>query len=351
MSIETLSSISARFARSTALAVGVGLFCGLGSTLATSTPALAAGVAPGQATPVQREQAQSRFLRGKEKFSKGDHAGALTEFNASLDIVASPNARLFVGRCLREMGRLVEAYVELGRTEIEAKELAKDDPRYEKAGQSAREERSKLQPRLGFVEVEIAHAEPTTILKVGNDEVRPGGWNEPIPVMPGNAEIVATTQGRAPVQRTIEIKANERKRVSLDTAEGAAIAGSEPTPEPSTTPAAASTPLHSAAYVAGGAAIVGLGLFTVFGIMANGTYSNLEKACPNGPCPPGHAADISEGRTQQTVANIGLAVFVIGAAAGVTLWAVSAPSSKGRAPSRSARATASPTFVGFQGVF
>ncbi len=349
MNIEFVSSTSARFTRRAVLVIGIGLFGGIGGTIATSSLALAAGVAPGQATAVQREQAQSRFLRGRERFTKGDHAGALTEFNASLDIVASPNTRLFVGRCLREMGRLVEAYVELGRTEIEAKELAKDDPRYEKAGQSAREERGKLEPRLGFVQVEIANAEPTTLLKVGNDEVRPGGWNEPIPVMPGNAEIVATTEGRAPVQRTIEIKANERKRVSLDTAEGAPIAGAEATPVPSTPPSSSSHPLRSAAYVAGGAAIVGLGLFTVFGIMSNGTYSDLETACPNGPCPPGHAADVSVGKTQQTVANVGLAVFAIGAAAGVTLWVVSSPKSKSQGPS--ARATASPSFVGVQGVF
>ena len=144
----------------------IAIVVAVGGVVTSGEEAFAAGVAPGQATAVQREQAQTRFARGKEKLAKGDHAGALVEFNASLDIVASPNTRLFVGRCLRESGRLVEAYVELGRTEIEAKELAKDDPRYEKAGQSAHEERAKLEPKLGFVEVEVAHADATTTLKV-----------------------------------------------------------------------------------------------------------------------------------------------------------------------------------------
>lgn len=45
--------------------------------------------------------------------------------NASLDIVASPNTRLYIGRCLRDMGRTVEAYVELGRAAVEAKEHLK----------------------------------------------------------------------------------------------------------------------------------------------------------------------------------------------------------------------------------
>ena len=93
------------------------VFC---SVLAASAPALAAGVDPANATPVQREQAQTHFLKGKASFDRNDLPGALEEFRASLEIVASPNARLYVARTLREMGRLVEAYAEFGRTAAEA---------------------------------------------------------------------------------------------------------------------------------------------------------------------------------------------------------------------------------------
>jgi len=338
-------------------------------TVCPSTAHAAAGVAPAVATPVQREQAQNRFQRGKEKLAKGDKEGALVEFNASLDIVSSPNTRLYVGRCLREMGKLVTAYVELGRTEIEAKELAVDDPRYAKTAQSAHDERAKLEPKLAFVEVTVSNATENTTLKVGGDEIRRGGWSEPIPVLPGNADVVVETPGRPPIARTLDVKAAEKKQVAIDAAEG----GPFPTTSTSESgggvssskePSNAKSAMRAAAYVAGGAALVGLGMFAYFGLKSNGTYSDLEDTCGAGPCPPGNDARISEGKTQQTAANIGLVVFGVGAAAGVTLYVLSMPSksspspnapttgsAKATASSGTTRVIASPSFVGLRGTF
>jgi hypothetical protein len=105
--------------------------------------------------------------------------------------------------------------------------------------------------------------------------------------------------------------------------------------------------MRNIAYVAGGAAVVGLGIFAFFGLKANSTYSDLEQACNEGPCPPGHDGQISEGRSQQTIANVGLAIFAIGAATGVTLWVLSTPKSK----TASARVDVGPSFVGLRGAF
>ena len=318
-----------------------------------ATPALASGVSPSQATPVQREQAQSRFVKGKEKFAKGDHEGALAELTASLDIVASPNTRLYVARCLRDMNRIVAAYAELGRTEVEAKELAREDPRYEKTGQAAREERIQLEPKLGFVNIDIAHAEPTTTLKVAGDEVRRGGWNEPIPVLPGTSEILVETPGRAPVRKSVTLAATEKQSLAIDVADGAVTTsdgGAATATVAPTNVATSSSGLRSAAYVAGGAAIVGLGMFAFFGLKANGTYSDLDSACGGAACPPGHEADIGEGRANQTAANIGLGVFAVGAVAAVTLWLLGAPS-KPASTGTTARGPTGPSFSGLRGTF
>ena len=97
------------------------------ASLSAMRAAHAAAADPVNATPVQREQAQARFMRGKLFFDAKKYSEALTEFRASLDIVASPNTRLALARCFREMGKLVEAYVELGRASVEGKELAGHD--------------------------------------------------------------------------------------------------------------------------------------------------------------------------------------------------------------------------------
>jgi hypothetical protein len=333
-----------RHASSTLVLAGLGLAAALFAT----SPAVAAGVAPAQATKDQREQAQSHFLKGREKFGKGQFDAALVEFTASHDIVASPNTRLYVGRCQRELGKLTAAYIEFGRTEAEAKELARDDPKYEKAGEAAREERTKLEPLLGFITLDVSHSESTTTLKVGGEEIRQEQWKEPIPVMPGTAEIVVETPSRAPVRRTVDVAAAERKSVSIDAAESTRVATAPPPPPPPAKPAE-SNGLRTFVPVTGGVAIVGLAMFTFFGLKSNSTYSNLQSACNNGPCPPGHESDISDGRTQQTLANVGLAVFVVGAAATVTLWVLGRPDSKSAAPS--AALAAGPSFVGLRGGF
>jgi hypothetical protein len=304
------------------------------------------GVAPPSATPVQREHAQARFVKGREKFNKKDYAGALTEFSASLDIVTSPNTRLYVGRCHRELGHLVEAYVEFGRTEVEAKELSREDPRYEKAGDSAHDERTKLEPLLGFLNIDIAHPTDTTTLTVAGGAVKRAGWTEPVPVMPGKAEVVVETPDRPPIHRTIEVAAAEHKPVAIDAAES--IPPPAPPPAPVATVSSGSpSSLRPVAYLTGGIAIVGVGLFTVFGLEANGAYSELKSACNSGPCPPGHEAQISHGRSEQTLANVGLVVGLVGAAATVTLWVLSTPKSS----PASARVDVGPSFTGIRGTF
>src|SRR5258708_16119123 len=130
---------------------------------ATAGPAFADGVAPASATPVQREQAQARFARGKELMGKKQFDQALVEFRASHDIVASPNTRLELARCLRAMGRPVAAYAELGRTAVEAKEMVAQDNRYQRAYDSAQAERAEIEPQLRLVSLTLPRpAEGTT---------------------------------------------------------------------------------------------------------------------------------------------------------------------------------------------
>ena len=120
--------------------------------------ARADGVLPAHATPVQREQAQARFMRGKEFLAKKQFEQAVAEFRASHDIVASPNTRLELARCLLAMGKPLAAYAELGRTAVEAKELKAEDNRYERAYEAAQAERAELEPTLGFVRLTIIGA-------------------------------------------------------------------------------------------------------------------------------------------------------------------------------------------------
>jgi hypothetical protein len=233
---------------------------------------------------------------------------------------------------------------------VEAKELVRDDPRYEKTQQAALDERAQLEPKLGFVQITVSHPSEGTVLKVAGDEVRRGGWDEPIPVFPGTAMIAVETPGQAPVRQQITLAAGDRKAMALDAAANApppaaptSIATAPPAPADHTT-------MRPYAYVAAGVAAAGLATFAVAGVMANGTYSKLKDACGSAPCPPGHQSDIEAGKTQQTFANVGLVVFGVAALASVTLFVVSMPK-KSATSAATARFTAGPSFVGLKGDF
>jgi hypothetical protein len=315
----------------------------------SSASALADGVLPSEATPVQREQAQARFARGKELFAKRTFDDALTQFKASHDIVASPNARLQMGRCLRAMGKFVAAYAEFGRAIVEAKELSASDNRYKLANDAAMVERGELQPLLGFVTLTITNPADETRVTVGGDEIRRAAWAEPVPASAGVTEIVVETPGHQPVKTSVTLTQGAKTSLTIDAQSGEPLVEAAAAPPPPAPPPPAPPPEPSAlrpwAYVAGGVGAAGLAVFAVSGLLARATYDDLASKC-GGPCPPNKAGEISSGKTQQTAADVGLVFGILGAGAGVSLFILSIPKI-GSAPPMSA--VVSPGWVGVRG--
>lgn len=310
--------------------------------------AQAVGVQPAQATAVQREQAQSKFVKGKELFAQKKFDAAYEQFRGSMEIVASPNARLYAARSLREMGKLVEAYVELGRTEVEAKELAPQDPRYAKTGEAAAAERKEIEPKLGFVTIKLDHGSDGTTLQVNGEEVQRAQWGEPTPVLPGATKIVVKPVGGTPIEKSVTVAAGQKTEISIDATapNGGGDASPAKTEESKPGPEAPSQPtdLRTWSYVAGGVGVVGLVTFGVFGAMSRSKYNDLKDSC-HGPCPPSRQDDIDSGKRSQTIANIGLVVGIVGVATGVTLFVLSGKKKQ------TTEVVASPSWIGVRGVF
>src|SRR5438477_993560 len=185
--------------------------CVLASALLGPLGARAAGVDPDHATAVQREQAQARFNRGRQLFAAKKYREALAEFEGSHDIVASPNARLFVAHCRRELGELVVAYEEFGRAATEANEHAVGDPRYAKTAEAAQRERDALAPKLGFLTLTLQKVTPESKLTIAGEEIQRAAWSEAAPVLPGDTEVVLATPGRPPARVHVTLAAGEKK--------------------------------------------------------------------------------------------------------------------------------------------
>lgn len=325
-------------------------------TVVFAASAHAAGVTPSDATPVQREEAQAHFARAHDLYENKKYDEAAAEFAKSYAVVTSPNALLFLARCDRERGKLVTAYVELGRTAAEAKEHAAEDPRYAKTAQAASEEREALAQQLGFVTVTVEGGATDATVLVGGERFPRGSLGEPLPVTPGNVEVSVESPGRAPVRRAIAVAAGEKKAVKVDA--GPVDAPHEATPSGAVplagpvhpeAPSSSSSPARGLAYGAAAVGVAGFATFAVAGLLSNGTYSDLQSKCGGTRCPAnqGYEDEVSRGSSQQTIANVGLVVGAVGVVAAATLFVISLPSSG----SHPTTAFVGPGSVGVKGVF
>ena len=280
--------------------------------------------------------------------SKASYDQALVEFRSSHDIVASPNTRLEIARCLLAMSKLVAAYAELGRTAVEAKELKAEDNRYQRTYDAATDERNALGPKLGFVTLTIQSPSDGTRVTVGGEEIRRAAWTEPAPVLAGTTEVVVITPGHADVTRSVTLAAGGSTALTVDAQSGASespapVAATEPLPVENP---GHPVPLRTWAYVAAGVGVAGMATFAISGALAHSAYDDLQTSCGGGPCPPSRADDISSGKTKQTVANVGLAVGIVGFAAGTTLFVLSLEK---KTDGPAAAVVVSPSWIGLRG--
>jgi hypothetical protein len=322
--------------------------CALAGGVAIPSVSRAAGASPVDATAEQKKEATGHFAAGKQALEAKDYEHAIMDLRASLEIVDSPNAHLELARALRDSGKLGDAWIEFGRAAETATQLAPKEDRYLKTADAAVTERKDVEGKLAWVAVTVAHAPAGATMKVAGRVVPPEEWNAPLVVPPGAVDVVLADGAGAELARgTVSASVGQTTPLSLDATSTPPPSGKDspdsdtsgtnegqppPPPEAGPTPAAGSK-LRPFAYVAGGLGVAGLATFTVFGLMSNSTYNDLKSACPHG-CPPDKRSEIDTGIMQQTIANVGLGVGIVGLAAGTTMFFLSMPAS----PARSATA-------------
>lgn len=294
------------------------------AALSTSAvPAWAAG--PRSAEKEQHAAAKKTFEAGNKLYDSHHYEEALAAFRGSYQIVASPNSRLMMARCLRELGHDAEAYREYDAVTADA---ARGGDRYRSSGEAAAEERDELKPKIAFLTVRVRGAEPGVTVKVGDVTLADADVGVPVPFEPAAVVVTAESSDGASARSNVtlaagatsEIELNPVKPVEAKPPPPPAVVAPPPVPAG---PSSSSSPLRTWSYVAGGVGAAGFITFAVFGAMTASKYSSLQKACPQNHCGPEQQSDIDAGKTYQTVANVGLGVGIAGVAAGVTLFFLS----------------------------
>lgn len=317
-------------------------------------PAAARGQDAGVVTPTAmalETRAQALYQQGREHFHAGRFDEARGAFQASLDMVDSPNARMYLGRSLSRLGRVAEAYTALDRAARDAGVRARTEPRYQATSDSARAEAEALRPLVAWLVLRVDPMPDDLAVLVGELPVQRGGIGVEIPLSPGEVVVTARARGFRAAEARASLVAGETARVALamepePVATDASTASVEDASTPADVPALVYSrrgPLRTAGLVTGITGVVTLATGLVFGIIAWDQFQTF-----SGDTSQGSVAD--DGIRNRDTAN---ALFAVGgalSAAGLLMWLV-APA-RAEAPA-ALRVSLTPTAggVGLAGTF
>ena len=272
--------------------------------------------------------AQQRFTRGTTLYDARDFPHALEEFRASVELYGSPNTRLYLGRCLRELGRLDEAVPEFERAMREAGDRAQLDPRYAQTRDVAQVELLQVEPRVGRLTLTIPGVPDGASIRVNERTVPVAALGIAIPVMPGPVTITIEAAGFEAEQRASEVAAGREVTIGVVLRARAQAGGftevsSLRRPVERVRPTTPAGGLRrSLAWIGVGVGVVGFAGFAGFYVLASGRYDDLGARCAAGGCSSITESDVAGGRTYQGLTNVSLGVGIVGAAAAITFFAL-----------------------------
>lgn len=329
--------------------------------IAAVTPCLALGPGTAHAQPKggkaasaaptadnSAKKATAHYTKGVDLFNTKKFALALEQFKLSYAAVPSPNSHLYIARCIGKLGDAHAAYAEFDKVIAEATERGKTEDKYLRTRDGAREERDELLSKVALVTINVVHPGPTTVVRIGDTEVPREQWDKPFAIPPGSVEAKISAGDRVIDSKLATINAGQSQTLVLDAAAAPVVATGPGADQPATKGGKSS--LRPAGIALGAVGVAGFVMFAVAGSMSKSTYSTLEKDCGGGPCPASRADDISAGKTQQTLANVGLVVGAVGVAAGATLLVLSLGKSKS-APAPTTGLVVGPGYLGVNGRF
>ena len=311
----------------------------LAGVLGGAVPVLTAPRVAHAQTEDDREEAKRLFSQGSTAFLAKRYTEALESLRVSYKLVASPNSGLLIARCLRELGRSVDAVAMYDAVTLDARRRAAEgDTKYAQTADVATAEGSVVRATLGTVRVRVAHPPPGARVEIDGIGVPATDAELVVLHAPGDVLVKLKPRTGADQSQRATLAAGGELRMEFTAAE---VAPTPIEPAPVVPPREGEPPSWTvpAAVVGGGLALAGAGAFIGFGLKSQSIYDELQSACGSAGCGPERRARAYEGKRDQTIANVGLVVGIAGAAAAVAFLLIHAYSPRSAGKARAALAT------------
>jgi len=274
------------------------------STFSLSVSALLAGSAYAAPPPKKQDPVQvatDYFKAGTTLYQQRNYSAALDQFQKSYNTVPSPNSGLYIARCLDNLGRHKDAYIQFRKVIVEAQARVSTEPKYAPTLDSAKNEADQAAAKIAVLSVQVRNAAPSARLVVGGTPIPREQWGQPLPFDAGTVVVTLETEGAPTVGQRVELHVGERKTIDISpngSATGPAII-TRPRRRHSSEPSV----LLPLAITFGGIGVIGMGMFGVAGGLSLSTYSEVQDKCPNGPDCTDDLVD--RGEKEQLIATSG----------------------------------------------
>jgi len=264
--------------------------------------------------------AREQVKIGYQLAQEGKCDQAIPHFLESVKLDIKAVTLINLASCEEKVGKLADA---LGHW-VEARSRAQAE---NNSGiQEEAEKRAKaLEPRLPKLTVTLAAGAPGDV-EVVRDGVALGSasMGVPLPVNPGSHTLVVRAKGYEDATTTTSIAEAEQKKIELKL--GAkkledARAAAPPAPAPGSDAGQASPSSGGTSplvFIGFGAAVAGVAVGSITGIMAFGKASDADAGCPTPTTCSKEGLDAADsGKTLGTISTIGFAVAGVGALVGI----------------------------------
>lgn len=298
--------------------------------------------------------AEALFEDGRRLAAAGNYADACPKFADSQRLDPSPGTLLNLASCYEKLGRSATAWA----TYKEAASAANAAGRSEYVA-TAQRHAEVLSPKLAHLTMQVP--QPVEGLQITRDGVRidRAEWGLAIPIDAGAHAVEASAPGHKPWSTSVDVPQDGAQASVTVPALEALPVEATPTPVPPppvTPPVNPPQPVDTSTggvqraigAIIGAAGIAGLGLGTVFAVIAKNKYNDSLPNCrPDDPntCNSTGVSTRNDARDAGNVASIALGVGAAALVGGAVIW-LTAPHAGSPPASGSARIGIAPALGG-----